>query len=190
VDFWNFTLSIAEHSGRQYRLDWKKVSPLLIAEAQSLTGLQLQFEETIVYLSYDPRTANGKNLRNFAINTLDHFPGIRVVDKPRKPKAPPFCSTCHKPITDCPHCGTRLDRTGEKGIDTAIVTDMISLAWADAWEVAILVSSDRDFIPMVDFLTTKGLRVINAYFPPKGKHLARVCWANIDLRPHLGSLAR
>ncbi len=33
-------------------------------------------------------------------------------------------------------------RTVEKGIDTAIVTDMISLAWANAWDVAVLVSSD------------------------------------------------
>ncbi|MBU0703367.1 MAG: NYN domain-containing protein [Chloroflexi bacterium] len=84
----------------------------------------------------------------------------------------------------------RIIRTVEKGIDTAIVTDMISLAWANAWDVAVLVSSDRDYIPLVEFLTTKGLKVINAYFPPHGAHLARTCWANIDFRPHLPALAR
>jgi uncharacterized LabA/DUF88 family protein len=81
-------------------------------------------------------------------------------------------------------------RTVEKGIDTAIVTDMISLAWENAWDAAILVSSDRDYIPLVELLANKGLKVINAYFAPQGVHLARTCWASIDLRPHLVDLAR
>ena len=81
-------------------------------------------------------------------------------------------------------------RTVEKGIDTAIVTDMISLAWEEAWDVAILVSSDRDFIPVVDFLTSKGRRVINAHFPPQGMHLARTCWASIDFGLLLADLSR
>ena len=80
--------------------------------------------------------------------------------------------------------------TVEKGIDTSIVTDMISMAWAKSWDVAILVSSDHDFIPVVEFLNTKGLRIINAHFPPKGMHLARTCWASIDLSPLLTGLKR
>ena len=80
--------------------------------------------------------------------------------------------------------------TVEKGIDTAIVTDMISLAWENAWDIAILVSSDRDLIPPVEFLTTRGRKVINAYFPPTGAHLARTCWASINLQPLLKELKR
>jgi uncharacterized LabA/DUF88 family protein len=121
---------------------------------------------------------------------IDRFPGIRVIAKERKAKSAPFCPHCHKSIDTCPYCGNQMIGTIEKGIDTAIVTDIISLAWEKAWEVAILVSSDRDFIPLVELLADKGLRVINAYFPPKGAHLARTCWANIDFRPHLSNLSR
>jgi uncharacterized LabA/DUF88 family protein len=78
----------------------------------------------------------------------------------------------------------------EKGVDTSIVTDLLSLAWVGAWDVAVLVSSDRDFIPAVDLLQTKGFRVINAHFPPKGMDLAKSCWASIDLRAGLSSLSR
>jgi len=78
----------------------------------------------------------------------------------------------------------------EKGIDTAITTDMIKLAWEEAWDVAILISSDHDFVPVVEFLATKGRRVINVHFPPRGAHLARICWASIDLNPHLSNLER
>ena len=81
-------------------------------------------------------------------------------------------------------------RTIEKGIDTAIVTDMISLAWEKVWEVAILVTSDRDYIPAVEFLTNKGLRIINAHFAPLGADLARACWASFHINPHLEDLRR
>ncbi len=80
--------------------------------------------------------------------------------------------------------------TQEKGIDTAIVTDMISLAWESSWEVAILVASDHDFVPAVEFLAGKGRQVINAHFPSKGTSLACACWASIDLRPHVEKLTR
>lgn len=189
IDFWNFTLSIKEHKDR-YKLDWNKLSPFLISETSSLIRAPLQFEETRVYLSYDPRTAVGKRLRRWAFNTLDRFPGVRVVAKERKPKRPPRCPICHKLVATCPHCSGSMKGTIEKGIDAAIITDMISLAWQGAWDVAILATSDRDYIPMIELLMDKGLRVVNAYFPPKGMHLARTCWGNIDLLPHLGALAR
>jgi uncharacterized LabA/DUF88 family protein len=69
----------------------------------------------------------------------------------------------------------------EKGIDTAIVTDMIRLAREDAYDVAILVSSDSDFIPAVEFLDQRGLKVIQAGFPPQGHDLAGPSWASFDL---------
>jgi len=78
----------------------------------------------------------------------------------------------------------------EKGVDTSIVTDLLSLAWENSWDVAVLLSSDRDFIPAVVRLQDKGFKVINAHFPPKGMDLARNCWASIDLRAALPDLAR
>lgn len=80
--------------------------------------------------------------------------------------------------------------TVEKGIDTAIATDLLKLAWEGTWHVAVQVSSDHDFIPAVELLAAKGYRVINAHFPPKGVHLARRCWAGIDLRTALDDLRR
>lgn len=68
-----------------------------------------------------------------------------------------------------------MTRTLEKGVDTAIVTDMLKLAWKGVLDVAILVSADRDFIPAVDVLSAKGYKVINAHFPPGGMNLARTC---------------
>ena len=46
--------------------------------------------------------------------------------------------------------------TEEKGVDVRMATDMISLAWVDYYDIAVLVSSDRDFVPVAEFLETRG----------------------------------
>jgi uncharacterized LabA/DUF88 family protein len=71
--------------------------------------------------------------------------------------------------------------TVEKGVDTAIVTDMIRLAWESAYHIAVLASSDADLVPAVRFLDSKGLKIIQAGFPPSGVHLATSCWASFDM---------
>lgn len=191
IDFWNFQLSTNKHAhDRNYRLDWKKLSPFLISETEQLLGGSLQFSGTNVYLSYNSRTKSGKGLLGWAKNTLALFPGISVVDKERSPRHPPTCPHCHKRVTNCPHCGGQMVGTIEKGIDTAIVTDMMRLAWDGILDVAILASSDRDFIPAVQCLQAKNVRVVNVLFPPLGMDLANTCWASLDMRPHLATLAR
>ena len=79
--------------------------------------------------------------------------------------------------------------TEEKGVDTAIATDMMSLAWDDNYDVAVLVSSDRDFIPVVQSLETKGVKVIHGAFPPQASELTKACWGSIDL-PNLSEKCR
>ena len=55
------------------------------------------------------------------------------------------------------------------------------------YDIAVLVSSDRDFVPVAEFLETRGLKVIHGAFPPKGALLTQRCWGHIDipgLRPN------
>lgn len=62
-----------------------------------------------------------------------------------------------------------------------MATGMISLAWADNYDIAVLVSSDKDFVPVAEFLQAKGIKVIHGAFPPKGAQLTRKCWASINV---------
>jgi len=190
IDFWNFQLSLIEATNPGYRLDWKELSHWLISETEELIGQTLLFEGTTVYISFNPTTISGKKLRDFATNVLDRFPGVSVNLVERKPRNPPVCPHCHKQIFECHHCGEKMDRTIEKGVDTAIVTDMFRLAWENTLDVAILVSSDRDYVPAVQALSSKGYKVLNAHFPPQGMQLARTCWADIDLYKCIKPLER
>ena len=64
---------------------------------------------------------------------------------------------------------------------TLIATDMIRLAWEDAYDVAVLATSDSDLVPAVQFLNLKGLKVVQAGFPPVGVDLATKCWGSFDV---------
>ena len=71
--------------------------------------------------------------------------------------------------------------TEEKGIDVRIATDMIKLAWVDNYDTAVLLSGDKDFIPVVEFLETRGIKVLHGKFPPQASDLTRACWGSIDI---------
>ncbi len=182
VDFWNFQLNWNETVPGHYRVDWLKLPQWLVGQAAGILERDLQYQGTRVYASYDPRGNRDGRFRDFMVNTLDRLPGIEVTLKERKTKKSPTCQNCHQQIDACPHCGSSLQLMNEKGVDTAIVTDMMNLAWEGSWETAVLVSSDRDYIPVVQALSVKGYQVINAHFPPQGADLARTCWAGINLR--------
>ena len=152
VDFWNFQLSANDVLGRSFRPDWNTLSRWLGVEAAALiSGVaesDLQFEGSTVYLSVG-KGAGDARLREWATRFLDRVAGVTVVLKERVKKHPPVCQSCHRPVSACCHCGIPLSLTEEKGVDVAIATDMIKLAWEDAYDWAVLVSSDRDFIPAV-----------------------------------------
>lgn len=192
VDFWNLQLTlnerIAEHGeetdGSGFKIDWRVLPRVLVEEAARILQVkELSYEGALVFTSHDANTAEGKKYHKWATSWLDAQAGVQVTCFERRPKHPPRCPACHTAIKKCPfpHCGADMAGTIEKGVDTAIATDMIRLAWEKAYDVAVLASSDADLVPAVKFLDLKGFRVLQAGFPPLGSHLARACWGTIDM---------
>ena len=88
---------------------------------------------------------------------LDKLPGVHAVLLERqKKKGHPKCPQCQTEAPHCQKCGGDLRGTEEKGVDTRIVADMISLAWANAHDVAVLVSADRVSVPVAEFFSAVG----------------------------------
>ncbi|MDY6788565.1 MAG: NYN domain-containing protein [Candidatus Nanohaloarchaea archaeon] len=52
----------------------------------------------------------------------------------------------------------------EKGADTGLVTDMLSLGFQDSYDTAIIVSGDADFKRAIQVVQSRGLRVEIASF--------------------------
>jgi len=58
----------------------------------------------------------------------------------------------------------RGDKWVEKGVDVALVTDMLGMAFRNVYDVAILVSGDRDLAQAIDEVKRLGKRVEIASF--------------------------
>ncbi|MFZ0769802.1 MAG: NYN domain-containing protein [Candidatus Sulfotelmatobacter sp.] len=191
VDYWNLQLTMNHkeeaatgQQGVRFKVDWRGLPVWLARKAAEKTGIgAYSFEGAIIFASYDPNTQDGRGFNNWATNWLNRQPGIQVQYHARQARSCPKCNVCHREIALCPHadCGSKIAGTIEKGVDTAIVTDMIRLAWEGAYDIAVLASSDADLIPAVKFLDQKGLKVIQAGFPPSGVNLATTCWASFDI---------
>ena len=95
---------------------------------------------------------------------------------------------CHKLITLCPHCQRSINRTVEKGVDTALVTDMIRFGIDGHYDRAVLVAADADHVPAVKFLASRSRQVTHAWFRGQSNELRNACWSHIlldDIMPQL-----
>lgn len=183
VDFWNFTLSLRDHDG-EFKADWQRLGPELTRAAGGLVepGGLAHYEGMHVYGSYDPAKPSDAKLQHWFTNTLDRMPGINVILLERQRKRnPPRCPHCQAETPICHNCGRDMRGTEEKGVDTRMATDLISLAWSESYDVAVLVSADRDFVPVAEFLQSRGIKVVHGAFPPSGSQLSQKCWGSLSL---------
>ncbi len=202
VDYWNLQLSLNAREAKaqqisdyRFKINWTDLGPWLTRKANETVGgdpKSASFEGAIIYASYNPNTEEGRKFHKWATTWLDRQPGVTVRVLDRKPKALPKCPACYREIAYCPHsgCGKPIRATVEKGVDTLIATDLIRLAWEEAYDMAVLASSDADFVPAVEFLNQKGRKVVQAGFPPAGVDLATACWASFDIFKDRAEIAR
>jgi uncharacterized LabA/DUF88 family protein len=195
IDFWNFQLNWNSRLPSS-ACNWPQVPITLVrraGEALASAGISgsLQLEETRVYASHDPGSQKEAKLSNWLSNFLDRQPSFRVFVRERAVVARRVrCRECGMEMQDCPQCGKRLLTAREKGVDTAIVTDLLSLAWERAYDVAVLVSSDADLVPAVARLQEKGFKIINAAWTGIGHELAKTCWASFAIEAVANELVR
>jgi hypothetical protein len=201
VDDWNFQLALNDVESRvrreesRFKVDWRGAGPWLARQAAACIGLDphgFSFDGVIIYSSYNPQTPEGRGFHRWMTTWLARQPGVQVECRERRRKASPKCPACHRPIRRCPHegCLKEIVATEEKGVDTLIATDMIRLAWENAYDVAVLASSDSDLVPAVEFLRLKGRKVVQAGFPPLGVALATASWASFDVAARREDLRR
>lgn len=170
IDFWNFSLGWRRDVfGGD--CDWRALPMALLGEARALlqtTGETepLALEETLVYASVDP--VEEVKLKRWLSDVIDRMPSYRVTIRERKPQPKIIhCRNCKATFDRCSSCGARYMPRTEKGVDAAIVTDLLTLA--PTYDLAILVSGDADFIPAVEYLQGNGsVRVVNAAWAGKG----------------------
>jgi len=181
IDFWNFQLGWNDNmrpeanSGEKFvRIGWRDLPSLLMNELPSVLGggAQLVFKGVNVYASVNPQSGSkDEKLKGFLHNNLGQMTGynVKVVDRKAK-------------HDDCPHCNARIDRQVEKGVDVSIVTDLFEGAVNNSYDIAILLSSDSDFVPGVQTIQERlNRQVVHVGFKQGGDQVRTTCWGHIIL---------
>ncbi len=83
----------------------------------------------------------------------------------------------------CSHCGEEYEYTTEKRVDTRLVADLIHYAASSAFDTAVLVSGDDDFVPAVEAVNALGKQVWVATWSAEelSKDLRVRCFGQIHL---------
>lgn len=183
VDYSNFRPSM-DRAEAGFRIDIRPLGRCLAQAALNTVDpdVGLAYQGLRLYGSYDPNSPAGATQLAWYTNVAGSFPGVYPTVVPRqRERSGPVCPACRTTIPKCPFCDSDMRGTEEKGVDTRIATDLISMAWDSNYDVAVLVSSDRDFIPVVKFLETRVIKVVHGAFPPAAAELSQACWARISV---------
>ncbi len=89
----------------------------------------------------------------------------------------------------CVACGVEYEYTTEKRVDTRLVADLIHYAANDAYDAAVLVSGDDDFVPAVEAVNALGKQVWVATWSAEelSKDLRVRCFGHIHLSEGVAS---
>lgn len=182
IDFWNFQLQWNRFHAKSGATGVVKIpwDTLLTSTICAAVDPAATHAGTHVYVSIDPGNPTDAGLRKF-LHVMDGFPGYRVFQKERKPASRIRCPDCGKYIDECSHCGNRLRRTVEKGVDTSLVTDLLTMSIDNLHDRAIIISADADMVPAVKYLQAHGKNVTHLYFKPLGAELRNACWNHLYL---------
>ena len=96
-----------------------------------------------LYLTYDPGDEEDKKKMDNFIRTLERGGAFSVKALPKRQRGGQWV---------------------EKGAYVALVADMLSMAFGDAYDTAILVSGDPDLVAAVEAVKSRGKRVEVAMF--------------------------
>jgi uncharacterized LabA/DUF88 family protein len=185
IDFWNFQLNWNEFHTRTgtpapVQIPWRELPSILTAEVSK--GQPVRFTGAHLYASVDPSNPKDTKLNNWFHHVLASYTGYVVEVRPRKPRRAIRCreESCRAPIATCPACKAALKGTVEKGVDAAIITDLLTLAFDDNYDIAVLISGDADYAPAVRYIQKKtDKQVVQAFFRAHGDELRNACWDHV-----------
>jgi uncharacterized LabA/DUF88 family protein len=141
------------------KIDYSKFIPILVKDRTCV--------RTMYYCSQPVPPMTGQ------VKFFDYLRsiGIQVIDKPLKTRI--------DKETQRPHYV-------EKGVDVALATDLIGMAWENAYDIAVIVSGDADYAGAVSKVMSKGKNVEVASFRKSlSKELKDACLGKMILDEYI-----
>src|SRR5216117_4101256 len=137
----NFYRSLLRYD-ESLRVDYDRLATWIM---QQVGGPNALFSGAYYYVGVSP---DAPPLVEGFLKGLELRPGYFVKREPRVRRA-----------GRCPGCGKEYEYTTEKRVDTRLVADLIHYAASNAFDAAVLVSGDDDFVPAVEAVNALGKQV-------------------------------
>ncbi len=184
VDFWNVIINSRKISS-EYEIDiiWDKFAEQIVHQTRHGYSDETSGELAGCYIFGSFSRSNPKESK-FIDRTVDRYgsiPGLFFSFSDRVSK---------KTSRLCPSCGSTLKFNGESGVDLMLSIEMIKHAAMKEHEYLGLVSSDHDFIPLLNYLKDQGQRVLHISAGEPDRDIRSVTWTQIDLSEQYSSLCK
>ena len=165
IDGQNFYRSLLRFD-EALRVDYDKLARWI---TQAVGGPPATFAGAYYYVGV---SADAPALVEGFLKGLELRPGYFVKREPRVRRS-----------GRCSVCSAMYEYTTEKRVDTRLVADLIQLAANDAFDAAVLVSGDEDFVPAVEAVNALGKQVWVATWSAEelSKDLRVRCFGEIHL---------
>ncbi len=168
IDGKNFYKSLRAHDPNII-IDYKKFAQWL---CNKVGGENARMVGAYYYTGYAPDSGSPSEKLHHFLEGLDRQEGYNVRYSP----------LIYRKMT-CKHCGKEIRYTTEKRVDTRLVSEILQLGAVDAFDVAVLISGDQDFVPAVKALNTIGKQVYIATWGGHGlsRELRSAAFGEVNL---------
>lgn len=176
VDFWNVVINARSQCSKNFNvhLHWDKLVNDLIHQTRQGHHDNTNGELAGCYI-FGSKSRSNPEESKFVDQTLDLYgstSGLFFNFAERVPKqTSAVCS-----------CGRQVKVQSERGIDVLLAVEMIKHASMREHEYLALVSSDRDFIPLLSFLRDQGQRVLHVATGSPDREMRSITWAQVNLQ--------
>jgi uncharacterized LabA/DUF88 family protein len=183
VDFYNLTLAWERQTKTKWRdMDWANLPKLIMRRLDEKEFVDIESTDLrgiTVYASTHPEPKeHDKQLEHWLRFGLDQMAGYTV-------------KTCVRQRTQCNHDKYEPHvHFVEKGVDTMLVCDMLSLAMRGSYDIGVVISDDSDLVPSIQSVQdVLDRQIVHVGFKDESRGLVRsVAWAHLlldDLRQDL-----
>lgn len=172
IDFWNFYMTVQRMSQLPLDIDWSQIGLRIAHQVRSTSRDQENHhcDGVYIYGSYSTADRFQASLARHMSENISLITGVFPSFETRQSK---------RATRTCNSCGAKIRIDPEHGVDVKIAVDVVKQSSFDPRAVMVLGTNDSDFVPLVEYLSEIGRKIIHLRDKKGNLALSKKCWANI-----------
>jgi uncharacterized LabA/DUF88 family protein len=183
VDFWNVVINVRKATKFPVSIRWNTLAEIIIREARDRFDDQ-SYPQIAGCFIFGSWSRSNSDQNKFVEATLDEYgpmAGLFLEFTERVSK---------ETSSKCDKCGNTIKTSSEVGVDILMTVEAIKHASMREHEYIAIVSSDRDFLPLLAYLKDQGQRVIHVASGEAHREMRSATWKQIKISGFIHEICR